>query len=90
MGFAKIHNVSKIQLNVWLLARFIMIIICAQLIFIHFRLIVKKEFNRDLSLLKLTNYLLRNTIKIANIKEEINNFEQKSGIYQGIGKILHL
>ena len=78
MGFAKIHNVSRIQLNVWLLARFIMIIICAQLIFIHCRLIVKTVFNRDLSLLKLTNYLLRNTIKIANIMEEINNFEQKS------------
>jgi len=79
MGFAKIHNVSSIQLKVWLLARFIMIIICAQLIFIHCRLIVNAAFNKDLSLLKLTNYLLRNTIKIANIMEEINNFEQKPG-----------
>lgn len=79
MGFAKIHNVSKIQLNVWLLARFIMIIICAQLIFIHCRLIVKTVFNKDLSLLKLTNYLLRNTFRIANIMEEINNFVNKSG-----------
>lgn len=79
MGFSKIHNVSKIQLNVWLLARFIMIIICAQLIFRSCRLIIKTEFNSNLSLLKLTNYLLRNTIKIANIMVEINNFTQKSG-----------
>lgn len=79
MGFAKIHNVSKTQLNVWLLARFIMIIICAQLIFIRCRLIIKTEFNKHLSLLKLTNYLLRNVNKIADIIEEINTSEQKSG-----------
>lgn len=79
MGFAKIHNVSSIQLKIWLLARLIMIIICAQLIFIHGRLIVKTAFNKDLSLLKLTNYLLRNTSKIANIMREINNFEQTPG-----------
>jgi len=79
MGFAKIHNVSSIQLKIWLLARLIMIIICAQLIFTKSRLIVKTAFNRDLSLLKLTNYLLRNTCKIADIMREINNFEQTPG-----------
>ena len=81
MGFDKIHNVSKIQLNVLLLARFIMIIICAQLIFRRCRLIVKTDFNIDLSLLKLTKYLLRHTIKIVRIMEEINNPDKKSGGY---------
>lgn len=79
LGFDKIHNVSKIQLNVLLIARFITIIICAQLIFKPCRLIIKNVFNMDLSLLKLTKYLLRNTIKIASIMEDINNFGKKSG-----------
>ena len=80
MAFHKIHNVSKIQLNVLLLARFIMIIICAQLIFRPCRLLIKKYFNRDLSMLKLTKYLLRNVSIIAHIMEEINNFDKISGI----------
>lgn len=78
MGFDKIHHVSKIQLNVLLISRFIMIIICAQLIYIPCRLIIKTEFNMDLSLLKLTKYLIRNSDKIGNIVEELNNFEKKS------------
>ena len=78
MGFAKIHNVSKIQLNVLLLARFIMIIICAQLIYRTCRLIIKVHFKGDLSMLKLTKYLLRNTTKMMLIMEEINNFNKKN------------
>ena len=76
MGFHKIHNVSKAQLDVWLIARFIMIIICAQLIFKSCRLIIKTDFNRDLSMLKLTKYLLRHTIKIILVMEEINNKDE--------------
>ncbi len=76
-GFDKIHNVSKIQLNVLLLARFIMIVVCTQLIFGRCRPIVKTDFNRDLSLLKLTKYLLRHTIKIASILKEINDPDKR-------------
>lgn len=78
MAFDKIHNVSKIQLNVLLLARFIMIIICAQLIFKPCRVIVKTDFNMNLSLLKLTKYLLRHTSKMINIMQEINSLDKKS------------
>lgn len=76
MGFDKIHNVSKIQLRVLLFARFITIIICAQLIFSPCRLIIKAHFNMDLSMLKLTKYLLRNTCKMMYIMAEINNFNK--------------
>lgn len=79
MAFDKIHNVSKIQLNVWLLARFTMIIICAQLIFSPCRLIIKAYCNMDLSMLKLTKYLLRNTSRMIHIVEEINNFDKSIG-----------
>lgn len=77
MAFDKIHNVSKIQLNVLLLARFIMIIICAQLIFKSCRLIIKTNFNKDLSMVKLTKYLIRNLNKIAKIIKEIKNFNKE-------------
>lgn len=72
MGFDKIHNVSKIQLNVWLMARFI-VIVCAQMVFQRCRLIVKTNFNTDLSLLKLTKYLLRHAGKIVHIMEELRD-----------------
>ena len=63
MGFDKIHNVSKIKINILLLARCIMIV-CTSLIFGRCLSIVKIDFNRDLSLLKITKYLLQHTIKI--------------------------
>ncbi len=86
MGFDKIHNVSKIQLNVLLLARFIMIV-CTQLIFGRCLPIIKKHFKRDLSLLKLTKYLLRHTIKILSILKEISDPDNRSeGAIKAIAK----
>ena len=58
MGFDKIHNVSGVQLKVLLLARFIMIT-CIQCIFNRCKEIIKTDFRTDLSLLKLTKYLIR-------------------------------
>lgn len=80
MAFDKIHNVSRVQLNVLLLGRFIMVLICAQLIFWRCRPIVKMDFNRDLSLLKLTKYLLRHTMKIVSVLAEINDPDKRSGL----------
>ena len=86
MGFDKIHNVSKIQLNVLLLARFIMIV-CTQLIFGRCLPIIKKHFKWDLSLLKLTKYLLRHTIKILSILKEISDPDNRSeGAIKAIAK----
>jgi hypothetical protein len=78
MAFDKIHNVSRVQLNVLLLGRFIMVLICTQLIFWRCRPIVKMDFNRDLSLLKLTKYLLRHTMKIVSVLAEINDPDKRS------------
>ena len=80
MAFDKIHNVSRIQLNVLLLGRFIMVIICTQLIFWGCWSIVKADFNRDLSLLKLTKYLLRHTMKIVSVLAEINDPAKRSQV----------
>ena len=80
MAFDKIHNVSRIQLNVLLLGRFIMVVICSQLIFWRCWPIVKMDFNRNLSLLKLTKYLLRHTMKIVSVLEEINDPDKRSQV----------
>jgi len=79
MGFDKIHGVSKIQLNVILMARFIMILICSQIILSPCKLLVKQKLNKRLSLMKVTHYLTRNPSKIINIISELSLHEEKPG-----------
>ena len=74
MGFSNIHNVSNIQLHIILLARFIMAIIFTQYFFKQCRLIVKKHLNKYLSLLKVTNYLVKHLGKISKINKELLNY----------------
>jgi hypothetical protein len=87
MNFDKIHNVSQMQLSVVLTARFIMILICTQFIFGPCKIIVKKLFNKDLSLLKVTHYLLRHTPKIAEIVSELTQLPiQKTGTMKALAR----
>lgn len=79
LEFDKIHNVSKTQLSVILLARFIMIIIFTQNIFHRCRVIVKKHLNKDLSLLKVIHYLSRNLNKIRDIYVELTQYTTFAG-----------
>jgi hypothetical protein len=79
IGFSKIHNVSNIQLHVILLARFIMVIIITQYFFKQCRLIVKKHLKRYLSLLKVTNYLVKHLEKISEINYELINYKGSVG-----------
>lgn len=72
MAFNQIHNVSKTQLSILLLARFITIIVITQIVFKPCRLIVKNVFDRSLSLLKFTKYVLNKSINLISILEEIN------------------
>lgn len=79
MGFNKIHNVSRIQLYVILIARFIMILICSQFIFRPCRIIIIKQFKKYLSLIKVTHYFNRNPIKINEIIIELLSYSGKPG-----------
>ena len=77
--FSKIHNVSNIQLHVILLARFIMVIIFTQYFFKQCRLIAKKHLKKYLSLLKVTNYLVKYPEKISEINYELINYKGSIG-----------
>ena len=79
MAFDRIHNVSKIQLWIILWSRFIMIIICIQIIYTPCRPMVKSVLNKDLSLIKVTHYLIRHPQKIAGILKELQNDPCKPG-----------
>lgn len=77
MGFDKVHNVSQNQLSVIIMARFIMVIICTQFIFKPCRTIVKSTWNKDLSLMKTTHYLIRHPNKLVQIIADLSAFPEK-------------
>ena len=77
MSFDKIHNVSQNQLWTILIARFIMIIICTQLIYTPCKPIVKTNLNKNLSLMKVTHYLIRHPKKLIQIIIDLYNYPDK-------------
>jgi len=79
MAFDRVHNVSKIQLWVIIWSRFIMIIICTQFVYTPCRIIIKAGLNKDLSLIKVTHYLIRHPQKITGILKELQNDQSKPG-----------
>jgi len=78
MCFSKIHNVSNLQLQVILLARFIMISVCTQYLFPACRVSIKQLFNKDLSLLKTIRYLAKFPEKILMLLNELNEKPTKT------------
>ncbi len=81
MGFSKIHNVSKNQLSLILYARFIMIIICIQYIFSPARAAVKKHLGKELSMVKVVRYLMKNTSKLIQTVNAIKNTNHKTNYH---------
>lgn len=59
-GFAKCHDVSESQLRTLLIARLIMIVIYVHCVYSPCFNVIRKEHKRDLSLLKLFNFLTQN------------------------------
>ena len=57
-------------------ARFIMIIMCIQYIYVPARKIIK-HLNKELSVLKLVRYLMKNPGQILLLLQEILNFKNK-------------
>lgn len=58
--FAKCHNVSEYQLRTLLIARLIMIVIYVHCVYSPCFNMIREEYGRDLSLLRIFNYLTLN------------------------------
>lgn len=72
--FDNIHNVSKNQLTIILIARMIMFSIITQIVYVPCKILLNKHMNRTLSLLKLTKYLTRNPMKFISLIKEIKAY----------------
>jgi len=72
-GFAKCHDVSESQLRTLLIARLIMIVIYVHCVYSPCFNLIRKEHKRDLSLLKLFNFLTQNlNVLILTIAYALN------------------
>lgn len=71
MHFDHIQNVSKHQLIITIIMRMIMFLIISQLIYNPSKRLINTKLQRNLSLLKLTKYLIRNPIKIASLLKDL-------------------
>lgn len=67
MNFAKVHNVSENQLRILLTARFIMIVICMHIIFTPWSGKIREKYKREISLIKLIAYLMKNPEKLLEM-----------------------
>ena len=72
-AFAKIHNVSEHQLRILLTARFIMIVIFTHCVFNPFLSIIRRRYNREVSLLKLFSYLTKNMNQLIILLQYASN-----------------
>ena len=72
LKFDKIHNVSTIQLKILLRSRFL-IIVLMQYIHSAVRNIIRKDFDKLVSFIKITDYLSKNLYKINKILKSIKS-----------------
>jgi hypothetical protein len=75
MQFAKIHNVSEKQLRIILTARFIMIVIITHYVYNPWVIKIREKYNRELSMYKLTKYLVKNPEVTIKILAKSRNFK---------------
>jgi hypothetical protein len=67
LHFDYIHNVSGTQLQILIIARLIMIVIIAQIIYPSYKALIYKYMKKEVSILKLTKYLNHNPAKLYTL-----------------------
>lgn len=60
MSFSQVHNVSERQLHVLIIARLIMVVLYTQVMYEPLRLMIKNHHDKELSLMKFVNYVMKN------------------------------
>lgn len=72
-SFEKFHNISENHLRILITARFIMIVIFTHQIYVPWSAIIKNKYKRDVSLLKLFCFLIKNIEQIIMFLESMCN-----------------
>lgn len=80
MHFSKIHNVSYFQLITLLTARLIMIVLVMHRMYVFYQKQTSILFNKELSMMKFVNYLVKNYEKIYELINGIMG--DKKSLYQ--------
>lgn len=87
MQFDKVHNVSEHQLRALLIARFIVIVICAKNIFNPLYHKINKKYKRIISFMKLQKYLMINPekiIELLSLKNSNVNSQKVKRLYEAL------
>lgn len=75
LSLDNIHNVSNNQLIFMIYAKLIMHVLIINFVYLPVRLIIKRKYNKELSILKLTAYLCERAGRIIEIIYELCNYE---------------
>jgi len=86
MGFAKIHNVSKKQLEVLVTARLAMIVMISQLVYHPASQVIRKKYGKELSMINLTKYFVRNPSRIADVVAGLLGDEKRKSAIEALAK----
>ncbi|MEI7664103.1 MAG: IS4 family transposase [Bacteroidota bacterium] len=71
LNFAKVHNVSAMQLSVLLTARLIMIVVVTHGLFAPICMKISRIYNRNISMMKFMHYIRQNPEKIPALLDNI-------------------
>lgn len=75
----QIHDVPVHQLYFIIYARIILLILITRFVYLPARLIIKRHFEKEISILKLANYLGQNPIAMIDIIEELLLYHKHPG-----------
>jgi len=79
LNLDRIHNVSKIQLQIIIYAKIIFFVLTLQFIYLPASYKLKKQLNKELSLLKLIAYITADKMRAIEIIEELLKEEELIG-----------
>lgn len=86
LHFDKIHHVSSNQLQILLTARLTMIVLCMHKLFIPLREKIYDQYDRNLSMLKFMNYIMKNQYHVFPLMISLlqNNKDPSSNLYSNL------
>ena len=75
----KIHVIPANQLQFIIYARSILLILITRFVYLPARSIVKKHFNREISIIKLTAFIAENPLNMMDIIDDILLYDEQPG-----------